>query len=220
MRSRSERRASRRSSAIARHGSGAMGRGASSSAWWRPSCCCAHQSRGHTVDLGYALTAPTSAGATRAERLGNPGEHARLQWLHRIQPLPATKALPKFAYKRTSTSTGRATVLDLKTIEIAPQVDPKLFVNPDQPRPTSSPGRRRQTDRPDPHALRSVLHGYPDSIITQRDRRFRRPGDRGHLPRLQFRPDATFFRRGTEGRSQKADAHRCGYDRPGPARPT
>jgi hypothetical protein len=41
----------------------------------------------------YAPTAPTPAGATRAEWLGNPGEHARLQWLHRIQLLPSTRAL-------------------------------------------------------------------------------------------------------------------------------
>jgi zinc protease len=36
----------------------------------------------------------------------------------------------KFAYKRTSTGGGRSTVLDLKTVEMDPQVDPQLFAKP------------------------------------------------------------------------------------------
>ncbi|HEX2691500.1 MAG TPA: insulinase family protein [Kofleriaceae bacterium] len=36
----------------------------------------------------------------------------------------------KFAYKRTSTGAGRATVLDIKTVEVDPKVDPQLFAKP------------------------------------------------------------------------------------------
>jgi zinc protease len=36
----------------------------------------------------------------------------------------------KFAYKRTSNGAGRATVLDLKTVEIDPKIDPAVFARP------------------------------------------------------------------------------------------